>query len=263
MSSQQPDKVLIVFGDHCPAFLLGGKLPHIAGSKTRDSKFWQLVQRQPVFSSSLSFAPRAQHQSSTLKCSWARHWFSSPQQCDVVESSCLAPLGSLAEHSVFHLDISSPGWNCTFNLAAGGSCCPCRRPAHGPSAQLCTAVLSPTCDMLSQGSRTAASLCHLCRPEVQGHLWGSFKEVICSALSICTAVTLTRRVRLTFLFPFLSLICRVRQQTLRLVHIKYSLGEHWTWHVTASLPARKSPFLPGTCSKALAPSSVLAKTMCL
>lgn len=59
------------------------------------------------YSSSLSFDPNA-HQSSTSKCSWVRHWFSSLQQCDAADFECLAPLRSLAVHSVFCSGISSP-----------------------------------------------------------------------------------------------------------------------------------------------------------
>lgn len=34
-----PQKMPIIFGDRCPAFKLGRKLHHLAGSKNRDTKF--------------------------------------------------------------------------------------------------------------------------------------------------------------------------------------------------------------------------------
>lgn len=74
MSSQHPNKVLIIFGDHHPAFLLGGKVRHLLlGSKNRDTKFSQQVQRHSVACCQqvALLAPSAR-QSSTLKCSWAR-----------------------------------------------------------------------------------------------------------------------------------------------------------------------------------------------
>lgn len=37
-------KVLIILEDHCPALLLGGKLHHLAGSKSKTTEFQQQVQ---------------------------------------------------------------------------------------------------------------------------------------------------------------------------------------------------------------------------
>lgn len=39
-----PSKVLIILEDHCPALLLGGKLHHLAGSKSKTTEFQQQVQ---------------------------------------------------------------------------------------------------------------------------------------------------------------------------------------------------------------------------
>lgn len=74
-------------------------------------------------------------------------------------------------------------WNCVFNLPAGVTCHPWRRPAQRPSAQLGTAVLSPAqWDISSQSGGNSASLCHLLLPRgigtplrllPRGNLWCS------------------------------------------------------------------------------------------
>lgn len=114
---------------------------HLAGRKNRYTKFWQWVQGHNVTCIAAHCPLTPVHTRAPLQnvLDTVRHWFSSLQQYHAADFECLAPLRSLAEHSIFCSGISSPEIvSLTWLLVGLTTCIEAQCPAGHCSPQSCS-----------------------------------------------------------------------------------------------------------------------------